>query len=176
MRQLFLVLTLLCGAARLLPAQETLDSARVRVNAPPLTFGRGLVGTVTQLDRETLVLQEQRPGGSSLSIPVSLISKIEVSRGRIPAGQASRRGATQGALGGALVGGGMGLTYWFVEHRARGNDAMGLGARGAVAGGLLGVLMGSVIGTRKQEVWETVRLSDLALRAGTASVAFTVTR
>lgn len=178
--------TLLAAALALtsvvpLAAQSTLaPGTRVRVSAP--AFQNATVvsrsaewqtGTLLRSDSSHLTLRTT--AGDELSVPLSLVRRIEVSDGTMPASDAWRRGARQGALIGAGTVGVL-VVGVFILDRAPGPDegplsedafpeeeedsdfvafmgtAVPLMAGAAVVGGGLGAIFGS----RAQERWTPV--------------------
>ncbi|HEX2187327.1 MAG TPA: hypothetical protein VHG51_00450, partial [Longimicrobiaceae bacterium] len=153
------------------PAQLLPDSARVRVDAPGLMMGRALVGTVIQAGPGLIVVQEQGKNGTVLEIPTSIISTLEVSRGRLESRSAAWRGVWRGGFAGTVMGGGVGFLLG-MRIEDENTSVMGVTYRGMAIGALAGILTGTVAGSRSREQWERVQISPARTRDGVASISF----
>lgn len=135
-------------------ASQVNPGARVRVEVDSPPPPRTLVGTVSTLTQDTLVLASS--GTAAQRIPTSAIGRLEVSTGR---GVVASH-VILGALGGALVGGVIGG----VTSSCRTDQWLcfqGLAiAGGVLVGGAAGAITGALI---KGEHWKTVPLAKLAL-------------
>jgi hypothetical protein len=149
------------GAAQMFqPDVMRVDTgSRVRIAAP--VFGpKNQVGTVVSLTRDTLVFR-QGPSTSLQSVATSQITALEVSSG-------THTNKSKGALWGLLVGAGGGAILGYTTYKApkcepdtffgcvvligpnsRGSNA----ALAAVAGGVFGVLAGTLFGLHETETW-----------------------
>jgi hypothetical protein len=126
--------------------------ARVRVWTSEL---RGVTGRVERSTPETLVL---RPEGqtASLSIPVAILVRMDVSRGQ----ESRRSSAWKRAKWGIVIGGVPGAVSLGLQHeQVGGGSSVGKAAAlGAWSGGLFGGLIGAAIGAANPgESWERVR-------------------
>jgi hypothetical protein len=132
--------------------------SRVRIAAP--VFGpKKQVGTVVSLTRDTLVLR-QGASTASRSVATSDITALEVSRG-------THTRKAKGALWGLLIGAGTGavLGYAFYQEPKCQNQEFGCiifigpdskgsnAAFSAVAGGIVGALIGTLFGMGATESW-----------------------
>jgi hypothetical protein len=132
--------------------------SRVRIVAP--VFGPSKqVGTVSSLTRDTLVL---RHGSSTAfqSVATSDITALEVSSGK-------HTNKARGALWGLLIGAGGGAILGYTMYSPPkcvnqvfgcivliGPDSKGSNAAfSAMAGGVFGMLAGTLIGMRASETW-----------------------
>ena len=155
-----LLVTPVTGMSQMSPpgAIQVDAGSRVRIAAP--VFGaEKRVGTVVSLTRDTLVL---RTGASTAFLPVatSEITALEVSSG-------THTRKAKGALWGLLVGAGSGaiLGYSLYKEPKCRNDGFGCiiligpdskasnAAFSAVGGGLVGVLVGTLLGMRATDTW-----------------------
>ena len=132
--------------------------SRVRIAAP--VFGpKKQVGTVVSLTRDTLVLR-QGASTSLQSVAKSDITALEVSSG-------NHTHKAKGALWGLLIGAGGGAILGYAFYKAPtcqsqvfgcitlfGPDSKGSNAAfSAVAGGVFGILAGTLFGMRATETW-----------------------
>lgn len=132
--------------------------SRVRIAAP--VFGpKKQVGTVVSLTRDTLVL---RQGASTAfqSVATSDITALEVSNGK-------HSQKAKGALWGLLIGAGSGAILGYTLYKEPkcqtdgfgcfmiiGPDSKGSNAAySAVAGGIFGLLTGTLFGMQATETW-----------------------
>ena len=141
---------------------------RVRVSAPSIYRGE-LVGTVSALRSDSLVLKGESPTGqphalldedATLAIALSSITAMEVSRQRSAMWATAGIGALLGAVAGAAIGAAV------TEE-----DCTGFGEicskelsaiAGAVPGALLGFGIGAAIGSGiRSQSWETVPLDRI---------------
>ena len=125
------------------------------------------VGTFLAWKADSLVVQSN---GDTLSVPVNLVTRLDVSRGR---NTNTTEGAGIGFLLGGFVGAVIGLTsYEKCESQGAfscigpgGPEIYALGA--AVIGGLGGVVVGALIGSAiESERWEEVPLDRLRVSLG----------
>jgi hypothetical protein len=132
--------------------------SRVRIAAP--VFGsKKQVGTVMSLTGDTLVLR-QGATTPNRSVARSDITALEVSRG-------THTRKAKGALWGTLIGAGSGaiLGYALYKEPKCNNQGFGCGitfgpdSRGsnaafsAVGGGIVGLLVGTLVGMRATDTW-----------------------
>ncbi|MEA2766654.1 MAG: hypothetical protein QOK07_3058 [Gemmatimonadaceae bacterium] len=132
--------------------------SRVRIAAP--VFGsKKQVGTVVSLTRDTLVLR-QGANTSFQSVATSDITALEVSSGK-------HTNKAKGALWGLLVGAGGGAILGYTLYKEPscqtqgggcfiiiGPDSKGSNAAfSAVAGGVFGILAGTLFGMHASETW-----------------------
>ena len=138
---------------------------RVRVTVPQVS-ARPVVGTVVADLPGMLRISRDVGSDDTFDIPWEMVSRLEVSRGRLSRGQGVRRGALRGLAAGALVGvlGGavfaVGVEgsdrYTDVnEGRAIATLALRFGAIGAAAGG--------VIGFQARENWVRLPYSGISV-------------
>lgn len=165
---LVLLTTLLLACASTGPLGHWIEPVvlgdRVRVWAPSVGI-EGLVGTVLALQPDTIVIDNDEP----LVLAVSLLTKLEVSRGRQ---SSARTGGIVGLIGGAVAGAVIciaskcSLTADSDESNSRSAvfvdedlQSVALAAvLGAAAGYGVGVLIGSTI---KVDRWEEIPLDML---------------
>lgn len=118
------------------------------------TDARKMAGRLEAVTSDTLVVQ---PEGTAapVSIPVALLTRIEISRGLMSRGESAWRRATWGAVIGAVPGAiSLGLQH---EQVGGGSSVAKAAALGAWSGGLFGGLIGAVIGAgHPSEKWEQV--------------------
>jgi len=148
-----LVMVFLMSVQLSAQATSAIDAgARIRVWTPEI---RKITGRVEALSSDTLVL---RPDGrtAAVSIPVSTLIRIEISRGMGSRRKSAWKHAAWGAVIGAVPGAiSLGLQH---EQVGGGTSAAKAAALGAWSGGLFGGLIGSAIGAlRPGENWERVR-------------------
>jgi len=149
------------AAAQAPAALPIAAGTRARVTAPALGPSRR-VATVIAQRGDTLVLRSEG-ALNSVAVPLAGVTGLEVSRGRHTR---VRRGLVVGLLGGALVGAVSAFAAYESDPCAQGQffgcfdmgrgEQMGLGA---VAGGVLGAAVGSVVGL----AWRTVRWERVSL-------------
>ncbi len=146
-------------------SQQILPGVRVRLWAPELRIQK-LVGKIVSVDADTLrlnIMDQTAP----LAIPISSVTKFEVSRGKSSGARvlSGVGGAGLGFLGGAIVGGGIG-GIWSENKYPNSHEGNGLGIfMGGIIGGGLGTLIGAVIGVQHPpERWQQAPLA--ALRVG----------
>ncbi len=132
--------------------------SRVRIAAP--VFGpKKQVGTVVSLTRDTLLLR--RSGNTAFqSVATSDITALEISNG-------THTNKAKGALWGLLIGAGGGAILGYTLYKEPtcqnqpggcflilGPDSKGSNAAfSAVAGGLVGILAGTLFGMHATETW-----------------------
>ena len=134
---------------------------RVRLTAP--TIGEeAVVGTVVSVDTAgTIVVRpSQRVGTdgepSLLSIPSAAVKRLEISQGRHSSVSGGAGGALGGLMGGVLAGALLGSL-------ATGPEA-GMAYLGTLPlGAAVGLVIGTVIGARPRDHWQTVPLSRLQI-------------
>jgi hypothetical protein len=132
--------------------------SRVRISAP--VFGpKKQVGTVVSLTRDTLGLR-QGPSTASRLVATSDITALEVSRG-------SHTRKAKGALWGLLIGAGSGAILGYTMYKEPdctnqafscfniiGPDSKSSNAAwSAVGGGILGLVVGTLVGMSPTESW-----------------------
>jgi hypothetical protein len=154
------------AAAAQMPATEAplQIGARVRVSSSAPGFSGPLrVANVLAQHGDTLSF---RPEGTqdSIALPLSLITRIEVSTSRSSHG---RQGMGLGLLGGALIGAVVGAATYtpcssteflgcLFAPTSRGANA----ELGGIGGALIGTIVGGVIGRNRQtENWERVAVT-----------------
>jgi hypothetical protein len=141
------------------PAEIRVDTgSRVRIAAP--IFGPGKqVGMVTSLTRDTLGLRQGASVTTQL-VATSDITALEVSRG-------SHTRKAKGALWGMLIGAGAGGILGYTMYKEPKCTSQGFGcivwvgpdskgsnaAFSAVGGGILGLLVGTLVGMSATESW-----------------------
>ena len=134
---------------------------RVRVTAPGLGVPNR-DGILRLLDADSLVMRPEYGGPSRLVIPLASLTRFEVHRG----GKSHvGAGAGYGALAGAVIGVGSAAilcsnaTFGCAEFT--GGVYLVLGGGGAVAGLLIGSIVGALITTER---WEEIPLDRLRLQ------------
>jgi len=153
MRQmaLFLSLLLIVPLADLM-AQEIpplAPGARVRVSVRQQ--GRQ-IGTLVAVKADTLVLKAESRN-VPLAIPITSVSRLDISRGQASFGKGALRGAGIGLL--------VGVAYPTVEFMKNGNED-GLFPLMLMFGSLGGTFLGALIGgSRPGEQWERVPLERI---------------
>lgn len=141
------------------PEQIRVDTgSRVRISAP--VFGPNKqVGTAASLTRDSLGLR-QGPSTASRLVATSDITALEVSRG-------SHTRKAKGALWGLLIGAGSGAVLGYALYQPPKCDTMAFGclnligpdSKGSnaewsgVGGGILGLLVGTLVGMGSTESW-----------------------
>jgi hypothetical protein len=160
---LALVIATFCTPVR---AQHDVQPGdRVRVSVPQVS-AKPVVGTVVADLPGMLRLSRGVGSDDTFDIPWGMVSRLEVSRGRLSRGQGVRRGALRGLAAGALVGvlGGAVLAVGVEERnehtevdegRAIATLALRFGAIGAAAGG--------VIGFQARENWVRLPYSGISV-------------
>ena len=139
---------------------------RVRLSARTLATPPVLAGTVVRLASDSLALS-YRGGGGPLTLALSDLTSVEVSRGRPGYGRRTLLGAVTGLTIGAVVVGGIAWAYeppQPVFVTAAGDRGFSARRRtpdralvGAAIGGLVGTLVGGAIGERRSpEMWTRV--------------------
>ena len=128
--------------------------ARVRVTHLP----RRSVGTLLAWKSDTLVFQSN---GDTLSVPVDLMARLEVSRG-------GKTNAGKGAGIGLLLGG---VAGWVIGHVSRDPECapycIYYDVAGVMFGGLGGLVAGALIGRLiKTDRWVDVPLDRLGVSLG----------
>ena len=101
---------------------------------------------------------ELQPGGAAapLSIPLTTVTRIEISRGTVGKRQAAWRGAKWGTLLLAIPGA-VSLGFQHKQVGEHGSSIPEAAAVGALSGGLFGALIGAAIGAAgDREKWERV--------------------
>lgn len=126
--------------------------ARVRVSTAVV---RKLIGFVESWTPDTLVLLPEGQS-TSVSIPVSDLKRIDISRGTSSRKESALRYAKRGAVISAAAGAvSLGLLH---EEVSGGSSVPTAAALGAWSGGLFGGLIGALIGVgRTGEKWERIR-------------------
>ncbi len=118
------------------------------------------VGTFVTWEADTLVVQSN---GDTLSVPVTLVTRLDVSRGR-------KMNTGKGAVIGLLVGGVVGAVIGYANYEEGGFGDLGPGvnvAAGGVIGGLGGLVTGAFIGLAIQtDRWREVPLDQLRVSFG----------
>jgi hypothetical protein len=150
MRATFTVLVALLSIVGVASAQTTETLPRgTRVRIAPATPTRAIVGRLVAVTDSSIVVRRDR---GDLTIPRSVVQRLEISRGTSRAASAGR-----GALIGAVVGGAIGSTKgcghgggeFCLEPPAA--AAVG-GVYGAATGSLVGLVVGSIERWRRTEM------------------------
>ena len=154
MRATLIILLIVHIASAPLTAQQPADlvvGSRVRVSA---SDGRMLTGRVEQVTADTLVLLPE--GRAAVTIPITALNRVDVSRGSPFRGRSAWRYAKWGAAIGAASGAvSLGLQH---DQVGDGSSVGGAVALGAWSGMLFGGLIGAAIGAgRSGEKWERIR-------------------
>jgi hypothetical protein len=126
---------------------------RVRLSAPSHGVER-LEGTVISLMPDTIVVDRGEP----LALPISSLTRLAVSR---DGKSRTRAGATVGFWAGAVAGAAIGVASAGPSNPLSSdpNEAAGLFVGSALAGGVVGLGLGALIGsTIKVHRWEAVPL------------------
>jgi hypothetical protein len=153
---------------------ELTVGARVRIRAPEVVAGR-LTGVIIARGADTLTVT--RASATPLTLRVSQLSTVEISRGR-----SHGRGAARGALWGGGVMAVLGVAFVDGATTCEGSGggascrettAVESAAYGALSGALVGGIIGAFVG---REHWERLSLPRVAVapvRAGALRVALT---
>lgn len=130
---------------------ELVPGARVRVSALTVPYGK-MIGTVISLTADTLVIENENLL-YSIAVPISSVSKLEVSRGqKSAAGKGAGIGFVVGAVIGAAIGVGLGANPGFcaMDELENGDTCIGeVAPLGAVGLGLLGAGIGAAVGAAR---------------------------
>jgi hypothetical protein len=153
------LITPVAGLSQTQPEEIRVDTgSRVRITAP--VFGpKKQVGTVVSLTRDTLGLRQGASTASRL-VATSDITGLEVSRG-------SHTRKAKGALWGLLIGAGGGAILGYAMYQKPTCDNQGFGCImflgpdspgsnavfSGVAGGILGLAVGTLVGMGAKETW-----------------------
>lgn len=154
------IFLLFSGLLNNLVAQEpahVIPGARVRMTAPTITTAR-IVGNVMAINADTIILKRASQF-SPLAVPLAAVTKLEVSRSRIPRGKNSLKGAGYGLLAGITIGGIFGAANTDADAPSGVYVLAGVaffGSLGLVTGGVIGAVSGN-------ERWEQVPLKRLRL-------------
>jgi len=120
-----------------------------RVRLRTTSGGDAVTGTLSALDARTIVVRSD--AGSPVTLPVSTVTRVEVSRGK------SSKGSRMliGIVGGAVVGAALGYvaTCNYDDEDCSSNNRSKVMAGGAVGGAVLGGLLAR---TTAKEQWEPV--------------------
>ena len=133
--------------------------AYVRINAPAYNL-RDRTGTLVHAMPDSLTIKVN--GRQPVTLPMAGLSRIEISRGK-NLGQGLRRGAAIGFVAGAVLG-----LLAAATQPADDDDTLPypvVGGGGALAGTLVGALVGLAAAPRR---WEDVALARQPRDAGTA--------
>jgi hypothetical protein len=155
----FLAVALLALAAPAL-AQELQPGARVRVTAPIVRGSSRFVGTVASMDSGRIVLRldptvRQDARGDTISIPLALVRRVEVSLGRTT-GRGRRDAARTGALAGVALGTALGMVLGSGSDQNGAKNPWTTSLWLAPAVGALGAGAGALVGTSQHEQWRVV--------------------
>jgi hypothetical protein len=164
------------------PCQQRIEVApgtRVRLTVPTFVDGVAVnrsattsVGTIVGID-STSITARMENGGGVQTLPFNVLTHVEISRGRVSAGEGRRRGAIRGALiGGGLTASTYALyrlvqvgsdelaksncDFVLIECPAKTDTSIPLVLEiigGGIAGG---ALVGVTIGSWKRERWQRV--------------------
>lgn len=131
--------------------------ARIRISAPSIGRCRIVGFLIAQRDEAVLI----KPGSSPARlIPLEVVSRLEVSRGKGARSTSALLGGLIGLFGGMYLG--AIATNAVVSGEM--DDGAGVVAAGALLGGFVGLLSGAVAGAvMGRERWETVQLSRFRL-------------
>jgi hypothetical protein len=148
------ILAACCAFAAHAAAQSKLPvtvDQRVRVWT---AAAEAVTGRVVAATPETLQISAE--GKEPVTVAVTAVRRIEVSRG----GTSKGAGARKGALWGAIISGAIGAALLPLQRGEVGDDGASVGeavALGAWSGGLFGGLIGAGVGAaRAGEKWEQV--------------------
>jgi hypothetical protein len=116
---------------------------------------RKMTGRLEAVTSDSLVVQSEDTA-APVSIPVALLTRIEVSRGLMSRGESARRRGLWGAVIGAVPGA---ISLGFQHEQVGGGSGVAKAAAlGAWSGGLFGGLIGTLVGAvHRGEKWERVR-------------------
>ena len=154
---LMIIAATVIGCAANLKRPSIQEQPLARGDRIRVSTSKVVVGTFDSLEADTLFLENQ------ITLPLSSVTKLEVSRGKKrSAGRAVGFGFL-GVLGGALVGAAIGemsrdCADFDTEECDYGEVVVGAGA-GALLGGLGGAVIGGSTGSR--EIWEEVPLAKV---------------
>ncbi|HEU0013877.1 MAG TPA: hypothetical protein VFQ45_09340 [Longimicrobium sp.] len=161
-----LALAVLCLApplrAQAAAPADTAVHPRVRVWVPEMGGAGPLQGRLAALGPDKLVLIQAdsvTPDARRVDIPLTLVARMEKSRGWVhPSARSVRRSTVRGALAGLLVGAGVGVVLGISSasegHEGNAEAIPVLAAGLTLAGGAAGF----VIGARGYEEWVPVPL------------------
>jgi hypothetical protein len=162
MRSIIVLAVLLLAALPDAAFPQTLaPGARIRLSAPQHVntmevagSARLQTGTLVEMDTASLTLRTA--SGATLTYPIEMIRRLEVSTGP----RSAERGATRGVVTGALVGGGVMGMIILIPRVTGPRDAEGpstiLGwkdERVLVTGTILGAVVGGILGSTTREGW-----------------------
>jgi hypothetical protein len=169
LRPALLALTAVFLAAPALGAQELAPGTRVRVTAPIVRGDSRFVGTVTSTDsgRIRLRLDPELAAGhraDTISIPRSLVRRLEVSLGR--PGRSRSRGARTGGLAGLVAGVGLGLALGNESDRQGLHNPWTTSLWLGPTVGAVGAGAGALLGGSNHEEWRMLRPPRVALALG----------
>jgi hypothetical protein len=116
----------------------------------------GLIGSVSRVTTDSVVLQPENRVVAPLSIPFATVTRLDISRGRRSMGKGALRGARWGALLAVPCAISAGLQHQTLgPNGASVPEAAALGAVScAFFGGLIGVVVGA---SNPGEAWERLR-------------------
>jgi hypothetical protein len=142
----------------------TLSIPALGQSTPPVAVGQrirvwtdsaeAITGDVGALDSSALRIDHA--GRDSVTVPMSVLRRVEVSRAIGSKSAGGKKGALRGAIIGAVIGA-IALGLQHDEVGDEGSSAAQAAALGAWSGGLFGGLIGAGVGAaRAAEKWETV--------------------
>lgn len=145
---------------------------------------RWTTGTVRGVDATELSLAVEGGGDQSeLTIPVSALTQLQVSKGKVSSGQSALRGARRGGIvGAALAGGALLFGYALAGPTPDTDDSDCQGAcefllptrahvvRNGAVGIIGGAGLGALFGLRSREQWVPARLGRFSLSTGGGAI------
>lgn len=141
---------------------DSIAQHRVRVGVPDIQT-RPLFGTVQSVRGGTLTLLRDdslSAPAPTIDIPLTLIRRLEVSRGR--EARSTTRPIVRGAMWGAIVGIAFGAVWGLAQEQEEGVGSDLSIVKGAATYGLgfavIGAGAGLVLAPREAEIWQTVSL------------------
>lgn len=140
--------------------QELRPGTRVRVTAPIVRGNSRFVGTVASADDGRIVLRldpavRQDARGDTISIPRSVVRRVEVSLGR-SSGHARRDAARVGGLAGFVAGVGIGMVVGSGTGRDGVKNPWTTSLWLGPALGVVGAGTGALVGREEHERWRVV--------------------
>ena len=146
---------------------------RIRLSVPQ-AFSAPVVGTLVGTSPGHLHVFRTEGRRDTVDIPVALVRTVEVSRGQLPRGQRVRRGLVRGLGAGVMVGAVLGgaLAMGVDEREGQEANEAASSARFALGFGAVGLAAGGLLGMRPRENWERLVLPAFSVAVQGPSVTF----
>jgi hypothetical protein len=179
MRRAFLAVSVLLSihaspiaAQSVAPLSDVQPGARIRVDAPGIVAGR-FVGTVLTRRADTLTIGN--PATSPVTVPLTRVTSLEVSRGK-----SRSAGALRGTVWGAPIGAGLGLFAIALSDHCKTCTDEPSGAEGValftLSGAVWGAGIGAIVGRERWDRYQLDARTSLCVRRDGVAIAFTVVR